>query len=197
MSEYESDAAGSDEPRYTPSSGTSTATPPPKKTKTKHHHDRKLQYSKKTATKKGKSRKISSSSSGSNGSHESLLDMECPIPRHGEKKACKSKALHAVSNIHRRNNLLGIFKRYNKSLVTMIKSCPTNFSSMLYSKGFISDETWNQVITGQDSQVKKASLLLCDVHNALEINPEMLVQFVRLLKQDKYFDSLAEEIMGK
>lgn len=110
------------------------------------------------------------------------------------RSACKT-SLEMDSS--RTKHLLDVFQKHYKSLVTMIKVCPVKFSSLLFSQGFISEDTLSQVVTGQDSQLKKAALLLCDVRVHLEINPEMLIEFVELLQQDKSFDFLADQMKGE
>ena len=147
---------------------------------------------------------MSSSSNGS--SSESPASMESDSPE-TYKTACKAKKFHKhhtkpvsapdCKGKQQSSCLLGVFQRHYNSLVSLIKTCPIEISSELFAKGFISEDTLNQVITGQDSQVKKAALLLCDVRAHLKVNPEAFTEFVSVLEQEKSFDFLASKMKGK
>ena len=195
------------------SSASSLDSPPPKicKKVKRQVKSRKSKVAKKPI--KGRKRKRLTSPASSSGSSESLLSSESdesPKRRMTSKSIGRAKknrkeyrksksALKAglPKDSRRTNHLLEVFQKHYKSLVTMIKSCPIDISSALFSKGFIFEDTLNQVITGQDSQSKKAALLLCDVRAHLKVDPEMLVEFVKLLEQEKSFDFLTNQMKGK
>lgn len=175
---------------HSSSSGSSLHIPSPKKHKLKRARGKLCKYS------KGQKRKFISSSSSSSSSNSSEPDSDHMV--HKKKGSAKKKCLgyqksRSVTNIH----LLDVFQKHYENLVTITKSCPLSVCNKLFSSGFISEDTWNHVITGQDSQLKKASLLLCDIRAHLKVCPEMLVEFVKLLEQDMSFDFLTCQIKGE
>lgn len=153
-------------------------------------------------SRKGTKRKHVTSSSSS-GLSQFLTNSESDSSDHVtiRKKKCHKKSKLGQKGVlprdhSRMNHLLDVFQRHYKSLLVLIKTCPVIISSTLYSNGFISEDTLNEVITGQDSQLKKAALLLCDVRAHLKVNPEMLMEFVGVLEQEKSFDDLTNQIKG-
>lgn len=118
---------------------------------------------------------------------------------HGSYKRVRRTKKRRVekADFQQKNCLLDVFQKHYESLVTMIKSSPLTICTKLFSNRFISEDIWNQVITGQDSHLKKASLLLCDVHSHLKVHPDGLIEFVELLEQDASFNLLVCQMKGK
>ena len=112
-------------------------------------------------------------------------------------KKFHKKSSHTADIGKHRDHLLNVFQKHYDDLVTMIQSCPHVITNKLFTRRIVSAETLNQVITGQESTLKKASILLCDVRNHLTVNPEKLIEFVDLLKQERSLDFLTEKMMGK
>ena len=111
-------------------------------------------------------------------------------------KSVKKMKKHRKQTPKGRNYHLDIFQKHYHSLVTMIRSDLVSVSGLLFSNGFVSDDTLNEVLTGHRSQSTKAAILLSDVCGHLKINPEMLLEFVKLLEQEKSFDILTSKIRG-
>ena len=191
------------------SSGSSCHSPPLERERSKKvKKSRKLHKTRAVKVKRKhlKRKHVSSSSSSSASLSGMEPDLSGPLKKSSavkksrlEHKKSRSRSKCAESQLEssQQSHLLNVFQRHYKSLVAMIKSCPVVVSSTLFSGGFISEETLNRVITGQDSHVKKASLLLCDVRAHLKHNPEALIEFIRLLEEDKSFEFLANQMKGK
>lgn len=109
------------------------------------------------------------------------------------------KRVHSAKNVGstRRKYLLNVFRKHYDSLVTMIQMCPQVITNKLFAKQIISDETLSKIITGCDSKMTKASTLLCDVRTHLKVDPEKLIDFVNILKEERSLDFLTAKMMGK
>ncbi len=197
---------------HSTSSGTSPSPPPTKKSKKpakKLGKTRTSKSSSKSDHSSERRKRIRVTTSSSSGSAESLASTESSSsdratykgigkPMKCRKKLQKFKLASETGRPQDRNrSLLSIFQKHYEGLVALIESCPVGVSTKLFSRGLISEDTLSLVITGQDSQLKKAALLLCNVRAHLKVNPEMLSDFVKLLQQEKSFDFLTNQMKGK
>ena len=179
-------------------SGSTLRTPPRKKQQPKRAHG-KLHRGKAVKTlSKGRKRKHVQSSSSVSSDSLPTSDTESSSSYNRTRMAKKSRLESQKSiNVLQKHALLDVFQSNYDNLVTMIKSCPLTICGKLFSRGYISEDTWSQVVTGEASHLKKASLLLCDVRAHLKVHPHELIEFVKLLEEDKSFDILVDQMKGK
>lgn len=197
-------AASEDEATSSSRSGASLKLSMPKKRKiTKSKKKRKhLGKSCKASKSRKRKRVMTSPSSGSSESHSSHSSVESDYAmckRKGKtlKRSKVDKEARKHSTHRRRMQLLSIFQSHYKNLVSIIKSSPVNTSSKLFEKGFIAEETLDRVVTGHDSKLEKAAILLSNVRSHLNVNPESLVNFITLLEEEKSFSFLANKMKSK
>ena len=79
----------------------------------------------------------------------------------------------------------------------MTSTCVTSIASKLFSKNLISDDVQDQVITGQESDGKRASKVLYAVTKQIKIDPRKLLTLVEVLQQERVFDDITKEITGE
>ena len=77
------------------------------------------------------------------------------------------------------------------------KSCPDTLAAELFSRNVIPAEVLDQVVTGQDSGAKKASIVLVSVCSQVQANPEKLLDFIEALKEEASFDEIVKAMIGK
>ncbi len=106
--------------------------------------------------------------------------------RGSQRKATKQSSL-----------LFDIFRQHYCSLETLTSTCVTTITSKLYSNNLISGDVQDQVITGQDSDSRKASKVLHNLKQQITINPRKLLTLVEVLKEEPVFDDLTEGIASK
>ena len=93
--------------------------------------------------------------------------------------------------------LFDIFQKYHPDLETMTSSCVRTISTKLFSHNLISKEVRDQVITGQDSNSAKASKVLHNVEQVLEVSPGKLRALVEVLQSEPFFDDLTKAIKSE
>lgn len=135
---------------------------------------------------------VSSSSSASSESdtHDDDRDTSRRYSRRTATKPSKSFAANPQRKYIAKQ--LAIFQRHYSELETMISMCVDTVSNKLFSKGLISDNVLGLIITGQDSDRKKASKVLHIVRNAIKVNPEKLKVFVDILKEERSLKDLTK-----
>lgn len=114
------------------------------------------------------------------------------------KKFSRQTSNPAKDQERQENTLLfEIFQKYYEQLNAITRSCPNTIANKLFSKNMISVEVLDQVITGQDSSGKKASTVLFSVCSQIQANPQKLLDFIEVLKEESIYDDIAREIASK
>lgn len=183
----------------------SSLTPPPKLKKTDLHC---RTYTGKVQKKSKGKRKLVTSSSSLSESY-SCTDSESPDSERKTSKKHKKKKKKSCHTKHPKQSVAGfskhvdkdgkfcdIFQKYFSNLEKAISSCLNNIASKLYSKKFISADLLNLIICGQVSDQARALKLLVDVQKKIEVNPQKLLEFMDVLKEEPSLDDLREEITG-
>ena len=145
---------------------------------------------------KGKRKYVPSSSSASSSSRDSA-DSDSSDSDHvsSKKRKCSKKASrHPGGKGGRKSALFDVFEKHYPDLETLTSSCVHAISSKLFSRKLISEHVWDQVITGQDSDTRKASKVLHNVRQTLKVSPGKLRTLVQVLEGEPTFDDLTTAI---
>lgn len=99
---------------------------------------------------------------------------------------------HSTEN----NRLFYIFRKHFNSLQNLITSTVVDTSSKLYSCGLITDDVLEEVVSAQDSnRIKAAKIMIC-VNSLVKMCPPKLMDFLKVLKGNPFFDDLTMEIIS-
>lgn len=159
----------------------------------------------KKGSKKSKGERNSRSSSSVSSSHDSDSTSE-HVTSKGSKKHARQKKSPRKRKFSNHSDKIGgqkicglfdIFQRHYSNLVKVIQTCPEPIANELFARKMMPAHVLSQVITGQDSQGKKASILLVNVSSVLEVYPEKLLDFINILKTEPSFAGITQRMLGK
>ena len=79
----------------------------------------------------------------------------------------------------------------------MLSTCISTVTTKLFTRKLIPEDILGQVITGQDSDQKKAQNIVYSVQQQIKNDPGKLRTLVEVLQEEPVFDDLTKEIMSK
>ena len=93
--------------------------------------------------------------------------------------------------------LFGVFRKHYSKLEMVMSTCVTTMTSKLYSANLVSEDVQDQVVTGQDSDTRKASKVLHSVKQQMKVDPGKLRMLIKVLREEPVFDDLTKEITSE
>ena len=148
---------------------------------------------------KRKKRREPSPSSASSGS-----DSNSPDYHHKSTKECvKKKKIRSKSSLitepssHKGRSHLDIFHHHFNDLVLSITSCLSTVARKLYSRQMIPDEVLDEVLSCQGTKQDMASKLLLCVKRNIDLNPDVLLEFMDVLEEEPSCGEITKKITSE
>ena len=173
-------------------------TPPPKRQKAststgKHKGARTHKVKEGEGKGKGKKRREPSPSSASSESDSNSSDDKST--KRCVKKIKSSRKTDPSSQDGRSH--LNIFRQHYNDLVLSITPCLNTVANLLFPGNLISRELLRQVLDKHESNQNLASKVIFDVQDKITLNPDDLIKFIRILKEESSCEEISKRIMSK